>query len=1514
MRCGTTQIRRLAGWICWLIVMHSAVMLAAPYSVADDLPGPPSHLETIPAGSLVIPMDNNLQNLVSPFNLKAYGLASNLLNNGVPMKWAIKAGKTKDGIDFTATAQRIAPSAGAPGSFNFSGGPFIVHRDFAQLALAYITAFGGSVAVYQLTADATVDVRYDLHHRPNIAVNTVNASIHTDLYDAAGIPNYTVIDVSVPGSIGPNSCYTHISEPHTQVTAGIGDVKAFVQSGGNFLAECRSIETYENDPAGEFQTTAGIVISNLNNDLDHPNADLAYSQFVGVLNPAPGGSEQDWVLASGSVFQNNGHVHANNIGAAPPTYAATAAKLYNGEGGNVFYLGGHDYGAGGNDITMINGQRMILNALFVPTTRPLSCNLDFLSYLRTFTGKVVEDVNGDSNLGDAVGRPNVNVRLYADLNNNGVVDAGDFYLGLTTTDANGNYTLRASTYASGNHFLVVIDSKSVTPSAGLNGGFSQGDVWAAQTYGDNPATPAVDLGARYGGSSPNTSDSFNLASTVPANNSYRHVGRIDATAGDVSGVDFGFSFNVVTTMRGGDATDDDATANRTVQGSVRQFIQNANAITGSNAMRFVPAVAANAGTWWRLSVTSALPPITDAGTTIDGRAYNNTDGTTVLDANPGTIGTGGSVGLDSLSLTALAKPELEIQNLRSSGVVPVGLDLQAASLAVRRVSIYGFGSSSNSDASANIRVGAPGTSAIIEENLIGTGATAFADPGAAARSVGDDLRLVGAATVTIQNNVIGFSAGNGVALNTNSTGVQVLSNEIRGNGLTNATLSGINVNAGSTATIQGNLVTANKGAGVEATASGGSSTIVNNTISGNGVGGGGAVTAGVRLLGSSNTLDRNVVTGSAGPGVIVGSAATQDTITKNSVFTNGGIGIDLLNASDNQSTGTAPFVTPNDNGDADAGGNGLLNFPVISSVYIGGSNLVIRGFARPGSIIEFFIADPDPSNFGEGKTYIATLTEGSAQDTDASTGTYINPVNGLNQGTDTTARFLFTIPIPPGVAIGTVLTATATLSNATSEFSGNVTVAQAQADVSGFVYNDANLNLQRDSGESGTALTLYVKLVNTTTPAGPATAVATVDPATGAYTLPNVATGTYTLVLDDNNNLADVTPTLSAGWSGTEMASGLRTPVAVNLVGVPNQNFGLFHGLLITGSIFADTGVGGGVANDGVMNGAEGGIGGLALKLTDGTGATIYGTSTTNGNGAYALAIPSTVAAGAQLKAVATNAANFVSTGASLGNTAGTFDRPTDAITFTLAANTTYSGVNFGDVPPNTLSTDGQQAGLPGTTLFYAHTFIPATAGSVAFSVNSTPLPALSGWTTTIYRDTNANGQLDSGEPEITGPVTVNAGDVVAILAKVFIPAAAPLGAKDQNIVTANFSYTGSTPLLTVPITRQDATTVGNPTTAGLTLSKSVDKQSALPGDTINYTIAYANNSSDTLRNVIIYDTTPVFTKFTSAGNGPLPLDITGVVITAPSAGQTGAMRWTFAGTLRPAGTGTVTFQVTVDQ
>ena len=219
------------------------------------------------------------------------------------------------------------------------------------------------------------------------------------------------------------------------------------------------------------------------------------------------------------------------------------------------------------------------------------------------------------------------------------------------------------------------------------------------------------------------------------------------------------------------------------------------------------------------------------------------------------------------------------------------------------------------------------------------------------------------------------------------------------------------------------------------------------------------------------------------------SSATTQVVTRSQFQNNGGvagsgaatgqIGIDLLSVTDNASTGTAPFVTRNDIGDTDTGGNGLLNFPVLESAAVVSGSLTVTGWARPGSTIELFISDGDPSGFGEGVTYAATLVEGSASDLDASTSSYSGTINGLNQGADNTNRFRFTLAAPSGVGSGARLTATATLvASGTSEFSG-VVVVGGGVSVRGYAYADANHNLAREAGEAGTGATLYAKLVPT---------------------------------------------------------------------------------------------------------------------------------------------------------------------------------------------------------------------------------------------------------------------------------------------------------------------------------------------------------------------------------------------------------------------------------------------------
>ncbi len=368
--------------------MHAAALFALGASVAllcgsasaQVLPAPTPNIETIPAGSLVIPMDNDKQNIGAAFNLAAYGLVKELLDHNIPVKWAIRAGKTKtsaptDGIDFSASAARVAPSAIAAAVRDFRGGPFIVTQSMAAAATAIISTYnaarvGDEVAVYSLTNAEMIDIRFTLTQRPYVTVldDGGKAQIQVSTLLAAGFAQATCVGGSNPGAncdeasdcsgggnckgtdyevitppttaakLSGTTCSTIITEPHWDETDPsitnpvVSAVRTFALSGGNILAQCAGARTYEqNTTFGHFQTTQGTQEPAGNVPFLYPNADLPYSQFVDNLDNQAG-SLAEYGLASGSVFQNSGHPQvmftdtdgASCVGARRPASTAQA--------------------------------------------------------------------------------------------------------------------------------------------------------------------------------------------------------------------------------------------------------------------------------------------------------------------------------------------------------------------------------------------------------------------------------------------------------------------------------------------------------------------------------------------------------------------------------------------------------------------------------------------------------------------------------------------------------------------------------------------------------------------------------------------------------------------------------------------------------------------------------------------------------------------------------------------------------------------------------------------------------------------------------------------------------------------------------------------------------------------------------------------------------------------------------------------------------------------------------------
>lgn len=135
-------------------------------------------------------------------------------------------------------------------------------------------------------------------------------------------------------------------------------------------------------------------------------------------------------------------------------------------------------------------------------------------------------------------------------------------------------------------------------------------------------------------------------------------------------------------------------------------------------------------------------------------------------------------------------------------------------------------------------------------------------------------------------------------------------------------------------------------------------------------------------------------------------------------------------------------VTVNDVGDTDTGASGLLNFPVLESAVVSNSNLVVQGYVAAGANVQLYFSDSNFSSWGQGKTFLYTFDEGSSSDLDSSTGSYGPNVAGSTVGSDNASRFLVRIPIAslPAEVTGQSLTALATLSGRTSEFSNLVPI------------------------------------------------------------------------------------------------------------------------------------------------------------------------------------------------------------------------------------------------------------------------------------------------------------------------------------------------------------------------------------------------------------------------------------------------------------------------------------------
>ena len=567
---------------------------------------------------------------------------------------------------------------------------------------------------------------------------------------------------------------------------------------------------------------------------------------------------------------------------------------------------------------------------------------------QTLSGTVRLDHDADGSTADvgSDGIQGTTVRLWKD-NGDGAAGDGDLLVGSGTTGADGNYTF-AGLYDG--DYYVSFDSRTVTPAAGFNVGYTQDDVWAVRTVLGS-AVLHVDA----------SDDATALATT-------RYLTHVEIAGAGVTGIDAGFSFDAVTTTADGD---DVVGSLRSVQGSLRQAITNANAIAGADATRFrlTTADAGYDGTGYQIALASALPTIDDqlllSGTNQAGYA-----GTPIIQIDAAgqdealvLVGDGSQVRGLSIGGAARVAISMEGANQRvESSWLGVGVDGTTTTTNFTGIDISGDGSVVGgvgvgnvivSSDQTGVRVSAGTGTTIIRGNTIGLTAAGLPKANGAY-----GVHLQSHETVFIDDNTISNAGGAGIRAQAPSGTLTVTGNRIgtdaagtaaAGNlarGLYVLNFDGL-LRVGGTDAADRNVISANNGRGIEVD----TSTLADGSfIDGNHIGlGSDGQTAlgnggdGIHVVDSSN-----VAIGRAGAGNLIGSNqgrgidvhdSSDITIDANVV----GLAADGTTARGNVNQGIRLTNVTDSSIGAAAAGNRIAYSTGGAILINGGSNIAIAG-------------------------------------------------------------------------------------------------------------------------------------------------------------------------------------------------------------------------------------------------------------------------------------------------------------------------------------------------------------------------------------------------------------------------------------------------------------------------------------------------------------------------------------------------------------------------------------------
>jgi CSLREA domain-containing protein len=382
----------------------------------------------------------------------------------------------------------------------------------------------------------------------------------------------------------------------------------------------------------------------------------------------------------------------------------------------------------------------------------------------------------------------------------------------------------------------------------------------------------------------------------------------------------------------------------------REAIEAANALVGVSDTIVFSGLTSSAP--HRIDVGAALPAISDP-VFIDGTS---------------------APGYDARA------PQPVVEVVGPGGSAADGLLIQAAGNTIQGLAIGGFnagimliGGGGNNIGLNHLGTNAAGTVAIPNQTgiVLNDPSNVIGPSGAPNLISGNES--VGLVVASDQNLITGNRIG------TNAAGTGALPNGI------GVSIGGASNQVGSGAVAERNVISGNAGVGVRISGSGNTvdSNLIGTDITGAAALGNGSYGVEFAAGGANNVLGGifavgNVIAFNGVGGVRVPTGAAGQ-ILQNSIDSNGGAGPGL-------GIDVGPIgLTPNDSNDRDA----VPNFPVISSAVVSDAGTRLRGTIDGRTLlgtyrIEFFSSPScDPSEHGEGRTFLDRLDVASGESGDA---------------------------------------------------------------------------------------------------------------------------------------------------------------------------------------------------------------------------------------------------------------------------------------------------------------------------------------------------------------------------------------------------------------------------------------------------------------------------------------------------------------------------------------------------